>query len=72
MGDLGGLSLPTTITPQAPWSPGSMPGTVPGPAEAAVTLPSRQETDNEQEVKAALETIPENKMCTGKKFNQPK
>jgi len=36
------------------------------------TLPSRQETDNEQEVKAALETIPEHKMCTGKKFNQPK
>lgn len=52
---------------------------VPGPGEAAMTpdlplqtSPSRQETDNEQEVKAALETIPENKMCTGKKFNQPK
>lgn len=36
------------------------------------TLPSRQETDNEQEIKAALETIPENRMYTGKKFNQPK
>lgn len=55
------------------------PHIVPGPGEAAMTpdlplqtLPSRQETDNEQEVKAALETIPEHKMCTGKKFNQPK
>ena len=49
-----------------------MPGTVPGPAEAAVTLPSRQETDSEQEIKATRQTIPENKTHTGKDFNQPK
>ena len=54
MGDLGGLSLHKAITPQALWSSGSVPGTVPGPAEVAATLPSRLETDSEQEIKATL------------------
>ena len=72
MGDLGGLSLHTAITPQALWSPGSESAPVPGSGEAAVTLPSRQETDREQEIKATLQTIPENKMHTGKDFNQAK
>lgn len=35
-------------------------------------LPSRQETVSQQEIKATLETIPDNKACTGKNFNQPK
>lgn len=69
MGDLGGLSLHKAITPQALWSSGSVPGTVPGPAEVAATLPSKLETARNQSNTADNS---ENKTHTGKDFNQPK
>lgn len=72
MGDLGGLSLHKAITPQALWSSGSVPGTVPGPAEVAATLPSRLETDSEQEIKATLQTIQRIRRILGRTLTSPK
>lgn len=72
MGDLGGLSLHKAITPQALWSSGSVPGTVPGPVEVAATLPSRLETDSEQEIKATLQTIQRIRRILGRTLTSPK